>query len=97
MTQIGHLFIQKMENKKSVRNASRSDAGGEKKSWSAVSLAWELGYLIMVPLVVLALLGRFSDKKLGTSPWLLLTGVVASITISSFLVYKKTLDIIDKK
>ena len=63
---------------------------------SAISLAWELGYTIAVPLVALALLGRFLDKKLGTAPWLLLVGILVSITVSSWLVYKKTLDIIGK-
>ncbi|MCX6766584.1 MAG: AtpZ/AtpI family protein [Candidatus Moranbacteria bacterium] len=65
-------------------------------SWSAVGLAWELGYTIAVPLVALALLGRFLDKKLGTAPWLLLLGILVSIAVSSWLVYKKTLDIIGK-
>jgi F0F1-type ATP synthase assembly protein I len=63
------------------------------KSFSALGLAWELGYTIAVPLVALALGGRFLDKKLSTSPWLLLTGILISIAVSSWLVYKKTLDI----
>lgn len=66
-------------------------------SWSAVSLAWELGYSIAVPLVVLALGGRFLDKKLGTTPWLLLIGILLSIIISSYIVYKKTIDVMNKK
>jgi len=68
----------------------------QENSWSAISLAWELGYTIAVPLVALALGGRFLDKKLGTSPWLLLLGILVSIAVSSWLVYKKTLDIIGK-
>jgi F0F1-type ATP synthase assembly protein I len=66
------------------------------KSWSAVTLAWELGYSIAVPLVGLALVGRFLDKKFDTSPWLLLVGILISILISSFLVYRKTSDILNK-
>jgi LPXTG-motif cell wall-anchored protein len=61
-----------------------------------LGLAWELGYTIAVPLVALALGGRWLDKKLETSPWLLLAGILLSIAISSWLVYKKTLDIIGK-
>jgi F0F1-type ATP synthase assembly protein I len=68
----------------------------QENSWSAIGLAWELGYTIAVPLVALALLGRYLDKKLGTSPWLLLLGILVSIALSSWLVYKKTLDIIGK-
>ena len=66
----------------------------KEKSWSAVGLAWELGYTIAVPIVVFALLGRYLDKKLGTAPWLLLLGILISIAVSSWAVYKKTLDII---
>lgn len=66
------------------------------KQFSALGLAWELGYTIAVPLVIFALGGRFLDKKLGTSPWLLLAGILLSIAISSYIVYKKTLDIIEK-
>ena len=66
------------------------------KQFSAYSLAWQLGYTIAVPIVALALLGRFLDKKLETSPWLLLFGILFSIALSSWLVYKKTLDIIGK-
>lgn len=65
--------------------------------WSAIYLAWELGYSIAIPLVCLALFGRFLDKKLDTSPWLLLIGILFSILISSYLVYKKTLDIMNKE
>ena len=67
-----------------------------KRGESALGLAWEMGYTIAVPLVVLALGGRFLDKKLGTTPFLLLAGILLSIALSSWLVYKKTLDIIGK-
>jgi len=66
------------------------------ESWSAVSLAWELGYSIAIPLVVFALLGRFLDKKLGTSPWLLLAGILLSIAVTSWLVWQKTKKIIEQ-
>ncbi len=66
------------------------------KQFSALSLAWELGYTIAAPIVVLALGGRFLDKKLGTAPWMLLAGILISIAVSSWAVYKKTLDIIGK-
>ncbi|MDP1846092.1 MAG: AtpZ/AtpI family protein [Candidatus Moranbacteria bacterium] len=66
-------------------------------SWSALGLAWELGYTIAVPLVLFALAGRFLDKKLGTSPFLLLAGILLSIGVTSWLVYKKTKEIIEKE
>lgn len=66
-------------------------------TWRSLSLAWELGYLIAIPMVILALLGRWLDKKLGTSPLLLIGGLLFSISISSYLVYKKVVSLIDKK
>ena len=65
-------------------------------SFSALKLAWDLGFTIAIPIVVFALAGRFLDKKLGTSPWILLIGILLSIAVSSWAVYKKTLDIIGK-
>ena len=62
--------------------------------WSAISLAWQLGYTIAIPLVVLALVGRILDKRFGTSPWLLLVGIFLSIIISTFAVYFKTVKIL---
>ncbi|MDO8594030.1 MAG: AtpZ/AtpI family protein [bacterium] len=60
-----------------------------KGDFNAWQLAWELGYTIAIPIVVLALVGRWGDKKLETSPWLLLAGIVVSIFITSFAVYRK--------
>lgn len=65
--------------------------------WSVISLAWQLGYIVAVPIVVFALLGRVLDKKLDTEPWLLLAGIFLSIITSTYLVYKKTMSIINKQ
>lgn len=61
--------------------------------WYALGLAWQLGYTIAIPLVVLALLGRFADKYWHTSPWLLLVGIFLSLGVSTFAVYRKTMKI----
>ena len=63
-------------------------------SWSAVGFAWELGYSIAIPLVLFTLGGRLLDKKLGTSPWLLLAGLFFSIIITFYIVYQKLMTII---
>jgi F0F1-type ATP synthase assembly protein I len=67
----------------------------DKPLFQAIGLAWDLGYTIAVPLVVLALVGRLADKYWGTSPWFLLLGVVVSIAISSWLIIIKTKSIVD--
>ena len=62
---------------------------------SSLSLVWELGYTITIPLVLFALLGRLLDRKLGTGPWLLLIGIILSIVASSWAVGIKAKKIID--
>lgn len=80
-----HIYIAPMENKQNNKN----------DTWSALGLAWELGYLIVVPLVLFALGGRFLDKKLGTSPWMLIAGMLVAIVITSVIVYKKVIIVIN--
>ena len=60
-----------------------------KPLWSALSLAWELGYTIAIPIVVLALVGRLLDRYFIASPWFLLTGIFLSLIVSSTAVYLK--------
>jgi len=64
--------------------------------WQALSLLGQLGYVIAVPLVILALGGRFIDKKYGTSPWFLIVGMFFALIISTFWVYKKTAEIMSE-
>lgn len=73
-----------------------SDApkNNNQKPFSALSLAWSFGWNIALPLAVLALLGRWLDKKWGTTPWLLISGMILAIAVSSYLMYKKMMEII---
>jgi len=57
--------------------------------WSALNLAWELGYTIAIPIVILGFGGAWIDKKLGSSPGFLLTGIMLSVIISGVAVYRK--------
>lgn len=56
---------------------------------SALNLAWELGYTIALPIVILGFGGALLDKKLATSPLFLLVGIALSIIISGLAVYRK--------
>ncbi|TSC55416.1 MAG: Uncharacterized protein Greene041679_616 [Parcubacteria group bacterium Greene0416_79] len=62
---------------------------GDMPDFNSWQLAWELGYTIAIPIVLFALLGRWADRMFGTSPWLLLLGVVLSVFISTAIVYRK--------
>ena len=63
---------------------------------SALSLAWELGYTIALPIILFAIGGRMLDTKLGSSPWMLLAGIGVALMISGTAVYWKTIKIMDE-
>jgi ATP synthase protein I len=69
----------------------------KQNSWSAVGFAWELGYSIAIPLVIFTLGGKFLDKKMGTSPWLLLFGMFLSIGVTFYIVYIKLMAVINSE
>jgi len=81
--------------KRVEENGPSGDSKISSGAFKALPLVFELGYLIALPLVGLALLGRFADKLLGTTPWLLLTGIIISIALSSYIVYRKVTKIIN--
>jgi F0F1-type ATP synthase assembly protein I len=94
---ISKLFKFRLRNNKSVDNSSKAKDSKEKQqTWTALSLAWQLGYSIAVPIVALAFTGRLLDRKFNTSPWLLLTGIFLSLIISTFAVYLKTIKILSQ-
>jgi len=66
----------------------------KEKQLNLVSLALDLGFSISLPIVGLALLGRFADRYFDTSPWLLLAGIVLSFFISIAVIYRKVRDVI---
>tara|TARA_Y100000031_G_C8117747_1_gene336724 strand:+ start:545 stop:835 length:291 start_codon:yes stop_codon:yes gene_type:complete len=49
----------------------------------ALGLAWQLGYTIVIPLLIFALGGRYLDKKFDSSPVLFLIGLVVSVAVTS--------------
>ncbi len=61
----------------------------KQKILSVWALAWELGFQIAIPLVIFALAGRYADKYFGTTPWLLVAGVVLAAFTSTTIVYRK--------
>ncbi len=56
--------------------------------WIALSLAGQLGFMIALPIAIMALAGRYADIRFGTSPLFLLCGVLLAATTSSIWVYR---------
>lgn len=76
-----------MQSEKPLQPASKN--APVRPLWQALNLAWELGYTIVIPLVLFALAGRYADKQFGTSPWLLLGGMVLAITVTTIALVRK--------
>lgn len=63
--------------------------------WLALDIAYQLGYLIALPIVILGFAGAYADKHFGTSPTFILTGITLSFIITSIGAYRKIKDITD--
>ncbi len=57
--------------------------------WLALDVAWELGYIIVIPIVIMGAGGAYADKKFGTSPLFLLIGILIAFIITSIAAYRK--------
>lgn len=57
--------------------------------WKAVSLAWELGYLIALPAFLFGFGGAYLDKNMHTSPLFLVLGLALALAASTFGVIRK--------
>lgn len=61
----------------------------QKNTSSLVSLAWDLGFIFALPLVIFAIIGRILDNRMGTSPLFLLVGIIGAAVASSVGVFYK--------
>lgn len=60
----------------------------------SVKLAWNLGYLIALPVVILGFGGAYLDKSLETSPLFVLLGFVSAALLSFFGVKRRVKEIL---
>lgn len=54
-----------------------------------VSIAFELGFIIALPVLAFGYLGKWLDGKLGSYPTLTLIGIFAAIAMTSFWIYRR--------
>lgn len=60
----------------------------------SVKLAWNLGYLIALPVVIFGFGGAYLDKALETSPLFVLLGFASAATLSFFGVKRRVKEIL---
>jgi len=56
---------------------------------SPVGLVLEIGYTIAIPAVVFAFGGRWLDRTYGTEPWFTIAGVLLSLPVGGYAVWRK--------
>lgn len=52
-------------------------------------IAGDFGLTIAMPVVVFAYLGKQLDTRLGTTPWLLISGFALAALLSGMVIYRK--------
>lgn len=77
------------EKKKDIK---KNNSQSRTSFYSMLSLAWDLGFSISLPIVGGALLGQFLDRRLETTPRITLSLIFLGIIVASaniYLVLKK--------
>ena len=77
------FFFVRLSRYDTVSMNKKSDS----KLFEALSLAWELGFLIAVPLGGFIFLGFLGDRFLGTRPIFLIVGVGIGTIVAFYGVY----------
>lgn len=77
-----------MENKENSTEKESSNTLLSKGE--LIAFAYDVGFAIIIPLVIFTLGGRLLDKKLGTAPWCMLAGLLISLVFTGISIYKKT-------
>lgn len=68
----------------------------DKDAWLGFAFAWELGYTIAIPALVLGVGGAYADKFLHTSPLFLLLGFASAFSLSALSITRKIREIIGR-
>lgn len=67
------------------------------KVFHALSLAWQLGFLIVIPVGGFLLLGFLGDQYLNTKPILLILGLFIGIIITIYEIYNLIVPIVTEE
>lgn len=69
------------------------EKGGQKpkgiNKYELISLAFQLGFIIAIPVALFGFLGKWLDTRLNTEPLLTLIGIFTAIAFTSIWIYRK--------
>ena len=63
----------------------------------SLRLAWNLGFIIAIPVVVFGFGGAYLDKHFGTTPIFVITGFALAIVLTVIGVYRKVKEILGEE
>ncbi len=66
------------------------------KTFYALSLAWQLGFLIAIPIAGFMFLGFLADEFLGVSPLFLIAGLIIGAGVTVYEIYHLLAPLIKK-
>lgn len=61
----------------------------EMTPWQAMGIVWDLMFDILVPVVLFALLGRWLDRRYGTTPLFIAISLIFALAVTIVIVTKK--------
>lgn len=67
------------------------------KTFYALSLAWQLGFLVAIPIGGFLFLGLLGDRFFKTEPFFLILGLLVGIIITVYEVYHLLIPLIKEK
>ena len=80
-----------------MEDSQQKPNDGKLSRWGMVNLAFDMGFVIALPLVGLGLIGKFLDAKFGTEPWLTLIGIVFAIVTTTIWLTRKLKNYLNKQ
>jgi len=74
-----------------------SDKKNGFKLFYAISLAWQLGFIIVVPIAGFLFLGLWIDRKLDTAPLFLILGLITALAVTVYETYHILIPLLSDK
>jgi len=74
------------------KNSSETQTEQKKTldKWELVGFAWELGYIIALPIIIFGLAGKWLDAKMdNATPWFTLSAIILAITMTTVWLTKR--------
>lgn len=78
-----------------TKQNSQNFPNAQPPEWSAYSLALNIGFMIVIPILVFGIGGVLLDKYLDTFPIFVLVGFFLAMSSGLLIVYRKSKDIIE--